>query len=198
MGDVGTELMDARRRDGPEGAEQLVERHGDRLYRLALRLTGVEEDAVEVVGDALRTAAGAIHTVPPDESVFGAWIYRTAARAAYEKLRARRPPVDDISVDDVVPQLAGGGHFAPMEDWSHRIDGPALPGRLGGVLAEVLDALPADCRAALVLHDVERASTSDVAEILGVDVPGVKSRVHRARLFVRRRLSECFGAGEAA
>ncbi|HEU4369534.1 MAG TPA: RNA polymerase sigma factor [Methylomirabilota bacterium] len=197
MGDVGAGLMDARRRDGSEGAEQLVERHGDRLYRLALRITGVEEDAVEVVGDALRTVAAAIEPPPPDESVLGAWIYRTAARVAYEKLRSRRPPLGDVSVDDVAPRLAGG-HFAPMEDWSPRIDAPALPERLGDVLAEAIDALPADYRTALVLHDVEGASKSDVAEILGIDVSGVKSRVHRARLFVRRRLSEYFAAGGAA
>ncbi|HEX9819225.1 MAG TPA: sigma factor-like helix-turn-helix DNA-binding protein [Methylomirabilota bacterium] len=51
---------------------------------------------------------------------------------------------------------------------------------------------------ALILHDVEGTPKSDVAQILGVDVQAVKSRVHRARLFVRRRLSEHFGAGEAA
>lgn len=61
-----------------------------------------------------------------------------------------------------------------------------------------IDALPADDRTAVVLHDAEGTPKSDVAEILGIDVQAVKSRVHRARLFVRRRLSEHFGAGQAA
>jgi DNA-directed RNA polymerase specialized sigma24 family protein len=59
------------------------------------------------------------------------------------------------------------------------------------------EALPADYRTALVLHDVEDASKPDITEILGVHVPGVKSRLHRAGLFVRHSLSEYFEAAAA-
>jgi RNA polymerase sigma-70 factor (ECF subfamily) len=65
-----------------------------------------------------------------------------------------------------------------------------LGGELRRVLTDAIDALPADYRTALVLHDVEGVSNSDIAETLGIPLPGVKSRVHRSRLFVRKRLSE--------
>lgn len=60
------------------------------------------------------------------------------------------------------------------------------------VLTEAIDALPADDKTALVLRDLEGVSTPDSAEVLGVEVAGVPPRVHRARLFVRKRLSEYF------
>src|SRR5256885_869259 len=56
-------------------------------------------------------------------------------------------------------------------------------------LTAAIDALPPDYRPALVLHDVEGVANSEIAETLGVGLPTVKSRVHRARLFVRQRLS---------
>jgi RNA polymerase sigma-70 factor, ECF subfamily len=192
VADVDAGLVEALRRDDPDGAQQLVERYGDRVYRLALRITGVKGDAEEAVEDALWTAACTIHTFT-GESAFGSWIYRTAANAAYQKLRNRRQHVNEIALADAVPSLDGDGrHFEPMEDWSNRIDEPALQSGLRGVLTEAIDALPAEYRTALVLHDVEGASKQDIAEILGVDVQAVKSRVHHARLFVRKRLSEHF------
>src|SRR5438552_4019001 len=84
--DVERGLVEALRRDGPEGAEQLVERYGDRVYRVALGITGVKEDAEEAAEDALRTVVRTIHTFT-GESAFGTWIDRTAAHAAYQKLR---------------------------------------------------------------------------------------------------------------
>lgn len=194
MGESDAGLMAAPRLDAPEGVEQLVERYGERAYRLAVRITGVGEDAVEAVQDALLTAARTIRPFA-DDSVFASWFDRTVAREAHRS-RQRRD-VGQTSLDDVVPPLAGDGHFEPMRDWSIRLDEPALQGGLRAILAEAIDALPADCRTALILNDTEALPKPDIAEILDVDVQEVKSRVHRARLFVRKRLSEYFEAETA-
>jgi len=58
------------------------------------------------------------------------------------------------------------------------------------VLSDAIDSLPPDYRTALVLHDVEGLSNPDIAESLAISLPAVKSRVHRSRLFVRKRLAE--------
>ena len=188
--DADAELVEALRREAPEAAERLVERYGDRVYRLAMRITGLNEDAEEAAQDALWTAARKIHMFK-GESAFGSWLYRITANAAYQKLRTRRQKSSEIALDDVLPSLDGDGlHFEPMDDWSNRVDERALQGELRQVLTDAIDALPAEYRTALVLHDVEGVSNPDIAEALGISLPAVKSRVHRSRLFVRKHLSE--------
>lgn len=188
--DVDASLVEALRREEPEATEQLVERYGDRVYRLTMRITGSNEDAEEAAQDALWTAARKIHTFKGD-SAFGSWLYRIAANAAYQKLRTRKAKAREVALDDVLPSLDDDGrHFEPMDDWSNRVDQKALQGELRGVLEDAIAALPPDYRTALVLHDVEGLSNPDIAEALGISLPAVKSRVHRSRLFVRKRLSE--------
>ena len=188
--DGDADLVDALRREAPDAAERLVERFGDRVYRLAMRITGLNEDAEEAAQDALWTAARKIHMFK-GESAFGSWIYRITANAAYQKLRTRRQKSSEIALEDVLPSLDGDGlHFEPMDDWTNRVDERALQGELRQALTEAIDALPPDYRTALVLHDVEGVSNPDIAEALGISLPAVKSRVHRSRLFVRKRLSE--------
>ena len=191
--DVDAELVEALRRDDPDAAEQLVERFGDRVYRLAMRITGLKEDAEEAAQDALWTAARKIHSFK-GESAFGSWLYRITANAAYQKLRARRAKAKEIALDDVLPALDDDGrHFEPMTDWSSRVDEQALTGELREVLQRAIDGLPADYRTALVMHDIEGLSNPDIAETLGISLPAVKSRVHRSRLFVRKQLADYLG-----
>jgi len=183
-------LVEALRRDDPDAADQLVERYGDRVYRLAMRITGVKEDAEEATQDALWTAARKIHTFR-GESAFGTWVYRITANAAYQKLRTRRRKANEVALDEVLPSLdSDGRHFEPMDDWSNRVDEQAVQGELRQVLSDAIDALPVDYRTALALHDVEGVSNPEIAETLGISLAAVKSRVHRSRLFVRKRLSE--------
>lgn len=183
-------LVEALRREDPEAPELLVETYGDRVYRLALRITGSNEDAEEVAQDALWTAARKIATFK-GEAAFGSWLYRIAANAAYQKLRARKGKAHEIAMDDVLPAFdEAGRHFEPMADWSERVDEQALQGELRRVLGAAIDELPADYRTALVMHDVEGLSNPDIAEALGISLPAVKSRVHRSRLFVRKQLAE--------
>jgi RNA polymerase sigma-70 factor (ECF subfamily) len=188
--DADAALVDALRREDPDAAAALVETYGNRVYRLARRITGSNEDAEEVTQDALWTAARKIGTFK-GESAFGSWLYRIAANAAYMKLRSRKAKASEIALDDVLPLLdEDGRHFEPMDDWSARVDDPALHGELRGQLEGAIAALPPEYRTALILHDVEGLSNPDIAEALGISLPAVKSRVHRSRLFVRQRLSD--------
>jgi RNA polymerase sigma-70 factor (ECF subfamily) len=192
--DADADLVEALRREEPDAAERLVERYGDRVYRLAMRITGLREDAEEAAQDALWTIARKVNMFK-GESAFGSWIYRITANAAYQKLRTRRQKAAEIALDDVLPSLDGDGrHFEPMDDWSNRVDEQALQGELRRVLQQAIDGLPADYRTALVLHDVEGLSNPDIAEALGISLPAVKSRVHRSRLFVRKQLADYLGS----
>ena len=188
--DVDASLIEALRREDADAAQTLVETYGERVYRLALRITGSNEDAEEAAQDALWTAARKIHTFK-GESAFGSWLYRITANAAYQKLRARKAKTHEVALDDVLPPLDHDGvHFEPVDDWSGRVDEQALQAELRTVLERAIEELPDEYRTALVLHDVEGVSNPDIAETLGISLPAVKSRVHRSRLFLRKRLAE--------
>jgi RNA polymerase sigma-70 factor, ECF subfamily len=193
--DKDAALVEALREERVDAAEMLVTNYGDRVYRLAIGITGQPADAEEVTQDALWTAARKIHLFKGD-SAFGSWLYRITANAAYQKLRARRNRRQEIAWADVVPALDPDGHFEPMEDWSARVDDPSLQKELRDTLARAIDALPPDYRTALVMHDVEGLSGPEIAEALGVSLPAVKSRLHRSRLFVRRQLSDYMGVAQ--
>src|SRR3990170_2699176 len=187
-------LLERLRREDPEAAEQLVATYGDRVYRLAIRITSNEQDAEEVVQDALWTAARKIDGFK-GESAFGSWLYRITANTAYQKLRARQGKLLEVSWDALLPSFDERGHHAePFGYWSAKVEEPALQSELRRVLTTAINELPRDYRTAFLLHDVEGLSNPEIAETLHVSLPAVKSRVHRSRLFLRQRLARYVGA----
>jgi RNA polymerase sigma-70 factor, ECF subfamily len=187
-------LVEALRRHDADAPEALVATYGDKVYRLAIRITGNEQDAEEVVQDALWTAARKIDTFK-GESAFGSWLYRITANAAYQKLRGRQGKKSEVSWDALAPWFDDQGHHVePVGDWSAKVEEPALQTELRTVLTTAINDLPDDYRTAFVLHDVEGLSNPEIAETLHISLPAVKSRVHRSRLFLRQRLAEYLAA----
>src|SRR4030081_1043548 len=95
-------LVEAPRHREPMAAERLITRYGQRAYRLASRISGNDQDAEEVVQDALCTVVRKIDTFRA-ESAFGSWLYRIVANAAYHKLRGRQRGWRRLSLDGVLP-----------------------------------------------------------------------------------------------
>lgn len=175
----------------PGAVERLVHSYGVKIYRLALRITGSPEDAQEVCQDVLWAIVRKIGTFK-GESALGSWIFRITANAAYEKLRGRRGR-DEVSWEALLPAFDGDGHLLdPGRDWSQAAEDPALAAEARRRLTTAIDSLPPDYRTAFVLHDMEELSNPEIAELLQISLPAVKSRVHRSRLFLRQRLAEYF------
>jgi RNA polymerase sigma-70 factor, ECF subfamily len=186
--DQDRDLLAALRHHEPMAVERLVTTYGARAYRLAIRITGHGPDAEEVAQDAMWSAASSIDGFR-GESALSSWLYRIVANVAYAKLRRRQKHGRDVSWDDVLPAFdRQSRHVAPMADWSPRVDDPAIQTELRIALTAAIDELPAGYRTVLVMRDVEGFSNADIADILGVNVPLVKTRLHRARLFVRKHL----------
>jgi RNA polymerase sigma-70 factor, ECF subfamily len=191
------DLVEAPRLQQPTATEGLVTRYGERAYRLASRITGDGQDAEEVVQDAFWTVVRKIDTFR-GESAFGSWLYRIVANAAYQKLRGRQSRRHDISLEEVLPLFDEAGRYvAPAADWSSRVDDPSTQVELRTALTAAIDELPAPYRVVLVLRDVEGRSHGEIADVLGLNIGVVKTRVHRARLFLRKRLADCMTTLEA-
>ena len=188
--DRDRDLLEALRRRQPLAAERLVSTYGDRAYRLASRITGNGEDAQEAVQDAFWAVIRKIDMFR-GESAFGSWLYRIVTNAAYQKLRAGQRRRHDLSLDEVLPLFDRCGcHAGPVADWSPVVTDPVLEVELRTTLSAAIDELPAAYRTVMVLHDIEGRSNAEIAEALGVSIPVVKTRAHRARLFLRKRLDE--------
>jgi RNA polymerase sigma-70 factor (ECF subfamily) len=194
--DPDQKLLTALRERESTAAEALITAYGDRAYRLAVRITGNQHDAEEVVQDAFLSVVRKIDTFRGD-SALGSWIYRIISNAAYEKIRRRPRALVHMSLDEALPPFdENGRHAGLISDWSSDIDDPAVQTELRATLSSAVSELPAHYRAVIVLRDVEGLSMAEVAEALRITVPTAKTRAHRGRLLLRQRLS-MFMAGAA-
>src|SRR5262245_21557685 len=183
-------LLTALRGRESTAAEALITAYGDRAYRLAVRITGNPHDAEEAVQDAFLSVVRKIDTFRGD-SAFGSWVYRIVSNAAYGKIRRRPRTFVEISPDEVLPPFYEDGRYAgKLTDWSSSIDDPAVQMELRAVLSSAVSELPPHYRAVIVLYDVEGLSMAEVADALGITVSTGKTRAHRARLLLRKRLTE--------
>lgn len=188
--DRDRELVEALQRPDADAAERLVTTYQSRAYRLAVGITANAEDAEEVVQDAFVNAIRKIDTFRR-ESAFGSWFYRIVANAALQKARHRRRQRVDLQLDDVLPPFdTDGCHAAAVVDWSAAVDDPSRYIEIRLAVRSAIEDLPPHYRAVIIMRDVEDWSWAEIAEVFRISVGGVKTRLHRARLFIRKRLAE--------
>ncbi len=188
------EALAARAVDDTAAFEELVARHQARVYRLACRLTGNEEDAFDVTQETFLQVYRHVGTFR-GESRFGTWLYRIATNAALMHLRARARRPED-SLERFLPEFDGEGrHRGTPEELrvAMRVDERIDHERLAKHAMRALARLGEPYRAAFVLRDLEELSTEEVAETLRLKPATVRQRVHRARLMLRGYLSDIAG-----
>ncbi|MGD6753252.1 RNA polymerase sigma factor SigM [Streptomyces sp. BH105] len=151
---------------------ELVRRHRDRLWAVALRTLGDREEAADAVQDALVSAYRAAHTFR-GQSAVTTWLHRITVNACLDRARKmasrKTAPVDDA---DRLDQL-----LEPHES----AEAPVERGDLHRQLLEALSVLPSEQRAALVLVDMQGYPVAEAAQILDVPTGTVKSRCARGR-----------------
>jgi RNA polymerase sigma-70 factor, ECF subfamily len=163
--------------------EELVRRHADRLYAVVLRFVPNADEAEEVTQEAFLRAWRSIDKFER-RSRFFTWLYRIGINEAKRRSEHGRAAGAVGSIED-----------RPIEeapDWSEAPEFRAEQGQLRGVLEDAVRALPLDYRAPLILRDVEGLSTQEAAEVMGLGEAAFKSRLHRARLAVRRAVDRYY------
>ncbi|TMA90532.1 MAG: sigma-70 family RNA polymerase sigma factor [Deltaproteobacteria bacterium] len=190
------ELVERAQQGDGAAFAMLVERHQRQLYRLALRMTGSEADAQEVLQEAFLNAYQKLPLFR-GEAQFSSWLYRIAANSALMRLRRKRRAPDTLAEQPLElagPRFSAEGYLEPASssDWSQRADEKMMSGELGAAINRAVADLPDDYRTVFLLKDVDGLSNEDIANALDLTVPAVKSRLHRARLALREKLGEFF------
>lgn len=175
----------------------LVVRHQDHIYGLAVRLLRDPAEAEEVVQEAFLVALEKLSTFRGD-AAFGTWLHRVAANAALMRLRKKRRAPDGLveePVEELLPRFDGQGHLivqGPAHDWSKQADEQLADQQIRSAVQRAVQNLPEEYRIVFLLRDVEGFSSEAMAEQLGISVAAVKSRLHRARLALRQKLGQFF------
>ena len=192
MTDVDEFELVQQARDGDVAAfETLLDRYQQRVLRIVLPIVKNSMDAEEVVQDVFLSVFEKIDRFRGDSSL-STWIHRIAVNTALMRRRRHKPGVD-VPLDDVLPAFEENGHIAAdVADWSREAADPALQEEASAVISAAVDQLDDKYLSVFMLRDVEGFSTAETAGILELGISAVKSRLHRARLYLRKELAEYF------
>lgn len=185
------DLVEQFRRGDRNAFRELVLRHENRVYHLALKMVHDAQDAEDVLQETFISIYRHLDSFR-DESQFSTWVYRIATNASLMKLRARRP----VASLDEPPFEAENADQAPheLQDWSATPEEALLSGEMRTEMDRALSELPESLLVVFVLRDMEGLSIEETARVVGITEPNVKTRLHRARLALRERLSEYLAA----
>ncbi|HUI90320.1 MAG TPA: sigma-70 family RNA polymerase sigma factor [Anaerolineales bacterium] len=165
---------------------RMVDTFSSPIYRLGLRMLGNSQDAEDVLQN---TFLNALTHLPEFEarSSIATWLYRIAANEALMSIRRKKPEVtlEDLRADDPDTELIP----AAFVDWSALPEKELLSEEGRKNLEAAIASLPENLRLVLILRDIEGISIKETAEALGLTDTNVKTRLLRARLHLRERLS---------
>lgn len=177
-------LLEAAKGGDISSVEALIERHQPRVFRFAQKMCRRMDDAEDVLQETLLAAARSVGSFRGDASV-STWLYTIARSFCIKKARRSKfAPERELSLDDEcrgeVRAIVDGG-LLPDEQLETK--------RLGEALDRAIGSLDADHREVVLLRDVEGLTGAEVAEVTGLSVAAVKSRLHRARMELRDLLA---------
>lgn len=184
------ELLREIRKGNEPALEELLRRHQGKIYGLSVRMLRNPHDAEEVLQDVALAIFRKACTFQGRAAV-SSWIYRITMNACLMRIR-KRPKVHEIPLEEELgPAMNEEGMVTEkVADWSglprEELDRKELAARI----EETIGELPPEYRSVFVLRDVEGLAAQEACEILSLSLPALKSRLHRARLFLRKRLAD--------
>ena len=178
---------------GAAGAfERFVEHFRSKVFQYSWLMCGHREDAEEVAQETLLKVFENFGQIREPERV-RPWVFRIAKNACLMKRRKSIfAPAAELSLDELMPvRKSDGGRVAiEIADWSALPDDLVLQAELRDTLAAAIGELPESYRSVILLRDLEELSTHETAGILDLTEDVVKTRLHRARLALRRKLDQ--------
>jgi len=177
--------------------ELVFREYAPRIYNLARRMLGNDADAEDVTQDVLLQVVRKLDTFR-GESQIATWLHRVTVNAAlaHRQKRATRQKREGGEADEEA--MATAEPASGSGRWNVSPDEPVLAAEQAEVIERAINRLPEPFRDVYVLADVEGLPNAEIGEMLGLSVPAVKSRLHRARLRMRDALAPHFEGGVAS
>jgi RNA polymerase sigma-70 factor (ECF subfamily) len=175
---VDLELVQRCQHGDAAAFEEVYRAHAGRLYNLVFRMAGSAHDAEDLLQEIFLHAHRKMGSFRGDSSL-GTWLYRLAVNHCLDVLRGRQAKMTRVTDSLDEEGAAEPAAVSPMV--------PTAVSRLD--LERAIARLPAGCRVAFVLHDVEGFEHNEIAKMLGVSEGTSKSQVHKARMKLRAMLS---------
>jgi RNA polymerase sigma-70 factor (ECF subfamily) len=186
-----SDLLAALRAGEAAAFAELVGRYGGRLLGAARRLLQNEEDARDALQDGFVSAFQALDRFD-GRAQLSTWLQRIVINAALQKLR-RQKRQPHRSIDDFLPTFLDDGHQTrDSRPWRETADAALQRQETRERVRQAIALLPENYRTVLLLRDIEELDTEETAALLGVTVPVVKTRSHRARQALRGLLDPYF------
>ena len=179
----------------PDALDRFVDYFRARIFHYSFLMCGHREDAEEVAQETLiKVFESADQLREPDK--VKSWVFRIAKNACLTKRRKSIfAPSRELSLDELMPSQHRDGDRVRIEiaDWSSLPDGKVLRSEMKELLEKTIRELPEAYRSVVLLRDMEELSIQETAHILDVSEDVVKTRLHRARLAIRKGLDEYLG-----
>ena len=191
------ELVERLKTGDEEALEVIFNRYSAKLYNVAQKILGEVADVEEVIQDVFWTAFRKAKSFRGN-SQFSTWLYRLTINAALGKVRRSRKS-KETEYEEYLPKFQKDGHHSvrPVIDWSDTLDEKYAECELRQLLSDALDQLKSLDKSVVILSDMEGMSDKEIAVMLGLTVSAVKTRLHRARLFLRGKLAVQLGHSAA-
>ena len=183
------ELVEKAKAGDTKAFEELMKKTQDKIYNLGIKFFGNKDDAADLLQE---TYIKAYESLPNFEgrASFSTWLYRIATNFALMKLRKEK--FKKVSIEELRNLTDASKNSIDFYDWS---ENPYLHYKneeLKEILNAAINSLPPKYKTIFILHDIEGLSIQEVAKILSLSIPTIKTRIHRSRLYLREKLSKYF------
>lgn len=178
---------------GEKAFIEILARYRKRILLTALKITNNYSDAEDILQEVSLTLYTKAYTFRRD-SKFSTWLYRLVINESISRLRKTKKD-GTVSLDNYMPRFNDQGRHieTPVVDWSQDVENGAAAREMLAIIEKAIGLLSHLDRSIVVLSEIEELTNPEIGRVLGMSVAAVKGRLHRARLFLRSKVSAQLG-----
>ncbi|WJH36450.1 RNA polymerase sigma factor SigW [Paenibacillus aurantius] len=189
MNYVETRLAKLARTGDRRAFAELVDLYKDKMYHLAYRMLGQSHEAEDIVQETFLRVYTNLDRYDVNQK-FSTWIYRIATNLCIDRLRKRKP---NYSLDAEMPEGEGADWYSLLASDQPSPESEVMLSETQEHIRRAIDSLPDKYKSVVILRYLQDLSLQEIGDVLDMPVTTVKTRVHRGREFLRKKLESEYG-----